>query len=358
MGASQALKVVSEVPAVELGAERHIVHSHRIGREFQVTVSRPLATPFVPGQTFPVMFALDGGMGVAGPMATVLGYAGAMAPALVVSVGYQPEQQHHRMTDLAHNQTTGFDGVAFGGGGAAFQAFLLDDLQPFIESRYPADLTRTALFGHSLGGLFAANVMADRPGAFGAYVIGSPSIVADPGVVGRVEKAISKAKGGRVFLGVGSHEDAFFISRGQDAGMLTGFARLDAALRRQPRIASKTHIYPGEGHVSVYSRIIEDAFPFVFPPRRPLTAPHPKPRRGALRRYAGVYTLPDGRKATITLTPGDMLMARVADLPWVPLTHVGANRFHAPTSDLDVLFDNAGFTITGGGGATWRGVRD
>jgi predicted alpha/beta superfamily hydrolase len=363
MPTAKRQKPITEAPALEVGAERFVMHSASIGRDFQVTVTRPAAAQFVPGQTFPALYALDNGLGVAGPMGRLLGMAGAMAPAIVVSVGYVSDQDGvHRSVDLSHNAATvgfsaDFDPITFGAGGAAFARFLEDDVRPFVEGRYGADPARAAIFGHSLGGLFAANVLADDPGAFFAYVIGSPSIWIDPTVVTRVEKAIARAKQGRVFVGVGSHEDAFQI-RGGEPHMLSGLLRLQAALQAQPRIASKAVVYPDEGHLSVYSRIIEDAFPFVFPPRRPLTTVEPKRSGRALARCAGVYTLPDGRKVTVTCTPGGLVRAQVEGLPQVGLIHVGGARFYAPTADLDVSFDAGGFTLTGGGGAAWRAARD
>src|SRR6185437_4614466 len=86
------------------------------------------------------------------------------------------------------------------GGGAAFEAFLLEDLKPFIEAHYPADPRRSVLFGHSAGGLFAANVFADRPDAFYGYVIGSASAWADPSLFARLAAAAGKAHGQHVYL--------------------------------------------------------------------------------------------------------------------------------------------------------------
>ena len=266
--ARKTWSLISEEPAVEFNVSRFIIPSVGIGRDFQVAVTLPSATPFLPGQTFPVIYALDNGHGIAGPLATLLGRAGTMAAAIVVSVGYPPPQHwKFRSTDLLHNSLT-LEGADIGGGGAAFQAFLLDDLKPFIEDRFPANPLRTVLLGHSYGGLFAANVLASQPDSFSAYVIGSPSVHADPAVVQRVMRA--KVKRGRVFLAVGSHEDVFQVRK---TPMLTGFARLRTALQRHRHITLKTHIYADEIHLSVYAKLIGDAFPFVLPSILNLTEP-------------------------------------------------------------------------------------
>ena len=83
-----------------------------------MTVNTPGATIFLPGQKLPVIYALDSGYGLAGPQGTLLSNTGAMEPAIVVSVGYLPNQSIFRNTDLLHNKTT-MPGTAITAGGGA-----------------------------------------------------------------------------------------------------------------------------------------------------------------------------------------------------------------------------------------------
>jgi predicted alpha/beta superfamily hydrolase len=343
---AEPVKVVAKGPAAERGATQLTVHSDRLGRDFQIVVSPPTATPFVPGQKFPAIYALDAGYGLAGPQAGLLGATGTMAPAYVVSIGY-PVGAGHRNTDLLHNRTVLDNKAYVGGGGAAFEAFLLEDLKPLIEAQYPIDASRAVLFGHSFGGLFAANVLADRPDAFAGYVIGSASAWADPGLAARVAKAVSSPHSKRVYLAVGSAEDSSLgpgPSRMQD-----GFLQLSAALKARPDIRLRAHVYPGETHLSYYPRLVTDGFAFVPPPARRLDAPQVKLPAKTLARYVGVYRLPDGRKVEVTNGIYG-LTAQVTGIAPVPLLQNGTDRFYAPTSDLDVRFDATGATLTGGGG--------
>ena len=204
---AEPLKVVSESLPVPPGLKSFVVHSDRIGRDFQVVVHPPAATAFLPGQKFPVIYALDSGYGLAGQNGLLLGNTGAMAPAFVVDVGYPVGQGMHRNDDLTHTKVTQGP-MSFGGGGAAFEAFLVEDLRPFIEAQFPVDPKRSVLFGHSLGGLFAASVFADKPDAFAGYIIGSASVWADPAVTAAVAKAAPRAKGARIYLSVGEYEGA------------------------------------------------------------------------------------------------------------------------------------------------------
>src|SRR6478735_4054726 len=93
-GAAKAepLKIVSqETPALP-GLKAFVLHSERIGRDFQVVAHLPSATAFLPGQKFPVIYALDSGYGLAGQTGVLLGNTGAMAPAIIVDVGYTTGQ--------------------------------------------------------------------------------------------------------------------------------------------------------------------------------------------------------------------------------------------------------------------------
>jgi predicted alpha/beta superfamily hydrolase len=351
---AEPLKVVSETPPVLPGFSQFVLHSDRIGRDFWVTVNAPSTVLFLPGQKLPAIYALDAGYGIAGPQGSLLSGTEAMAPAIIVSIGYRTGEAINRNTDLLHNKLTQ-DGRTIGGGGAAFEAFLLDDLKPFIEAKFPVDPNRSILFGHSFGGLFAANVFADKPDAFAGYVIGSASAWADPALVARVAAAAPKATGQRIYLSVGEKEGAGRI--GGSSQMTDGFNGLAEGLKGRPGVILKTQLYTGETHLSYYPRLIADGFPWVLPPPMPLGAAQVRLPAETLARYSGVYDLPDGRKLTIKAMPTGELTAQVADLPQVPLQQNGKDRFYTPTTDIDAVFDGTSLTLSGGG-ATLRVLRE
>jgi predicted alpha/beta superfamily hydrolase len=359
---AEPLKVVSDAAALPPGFEHFIVHSDRVGRDFEIWVNPPSATAFLPGQKFPVIYALDSGYGIAGPQGLLLGATGAMAPAIIVSVGYRSGQTIWRNTDLTHVKFAaqgGPPGVApmmVGGGGAAFEAFLQEDLKPFIEAKYPADPKRSFLFGHSLGGLFAANVFADNPDAYAGYIMGSASAWADANVVARVAAAAPKAHGVRVYLTVGEDEDASALTG--DARMRKGYLGLAAALKGHPGVTLKTEMYLGETHLSYYPRLITDGFPFVLPPTLPLSTAQVKLPPDRFARVAGVYRMPDGRQLRVFKAPNGGMAAQVTALGPVPLLPNGPDRFYNPTSDIDAVFDGQSLTMRAGGGAKLTIPRD
>lgn len=351
---AQPLKVVTENPPAQLGFSGFVLHSDRIGRDFKVTIYTPTTTLILPGQKLPVIYALDGGYGLAGPQGLLLSNTSAMEPAFIVSVGYLPGKSELRNTDLLHNKFTR-DDVTLGGGGAAFEAFLLDDLRPFIEARYPVDPARSVLFGHSFGGLFTANVFADRPDAFYGYIIGSPSAFADPALIARVAAAAPKAHGRRVYLTVGEKENAG--TPGGSSRMIDGYNGLLKALKGHPGVILKTQIYLRETHLSYYPRLIADGFPAVLPPAMALGAFQAKLPPATLAKYVGEYRLPDGRKVAITSNKEGVLSGRLADASEMTLQQNGADRFYSLAADANVTFDATGATLTGLGGGTMRADR-
>lgn len=56
---------------------------------------------------------------------------------------------------------------------AAFTQFIRDELFPVIQFRYRTSSIRT-LFGHSMAGYFATNILADTPNMFDNYIAASP----------------------------------------------------------------------------------------------------------------------------------------------------------------------------------------
>ncbi len=200
------LTVISESDHPAVNARRFVVHSALVGRDFVVIVSPPpIFASWVSadlkeagskqlGQKLPAIYALDAGYGVAGPIAQMMVGVGTMSPAYVVSVGYSEGQANWQRTDLLYRPVTE-GGVTYGGGGASFQAFLTQELRPFLEAKYPLDPTKAILFGHSFGGLFAANVLAHTPDAFDGYAIGSPSVWIDPQVLAALARGMRGMRG-------------------------------------------------------------------------------------------------------------------------------------------------------------------
>jgi predicted alpha/beta superfamily hydrolase len=330
---SPPLKIVSEGPAPQRRAVQLIVHSERVGRDFAIQVTAPGTPPILPGQKAPAVYVLDGGYDVAGPTGWLLGGAGTMAPAYIVTIGYPPGGPSTRERDLLFGPGTRPDGtVAPGGGGAAFRAFLLEELKPLMEARYPLDPKAAVLFGHSLSGIFTANMLADRPEAFSGYLIASPSVWADPGVVNRLKAAPAKAPGRKVFVAWGAEEAAYMVDGGQ---------KVSAALSGDPAdLALSTRAFDHEQHISYYPLLMSAAFPFLLPRAAPIRRPSPislTPEQS--RRYFGTYALADGRLVTIS-EDEDGLLLEVAALQPTNIYPEALDDFYVHGVDARLVFES------------------
>src|SRR5690606_4409466 len=110
----------------------------RLNRNYVIDVASPRRVPEgadVPEELVaehrlpdeaPVIYALDGGLGVMAASAYLLGFNFVMQPAYVVSIDYPEEWGREQWTarshDLLHERVSR-NGEAFGGGGADFEAF-------------------------------------------------------------------------------------------------------------------------------------------------------------------------------------------------------------------------------------------
>lgn len=327
---AQDLTVVEEGPAVQARAVQFIVRSQHADRDYLIQVTPPARPPVFPGQRAAVVYALDGGWGVAGAAGWLLGGGGAMSPAYMVTIGYPPGQPNSREADLLPRPATRQDGsVAHGGRSNRFTRFLLEELKPFIEARYPVDPSRAVLFGHSLGGIFTANVLADHPNAFAGFLIASPSVWADTTVPDRLRANSLDAAGPRVFVAWGEFEEPY---------MLEGGRQVSAALAgRDDRLA--THVFAGDFHITYYPAALGAALPFLLPRQAPLEFPVAVDVPAeALADLAGRYALPNGAEIGVTPT-AQGLSAALPGMPPVDLRPRSPTSFFVQGMDVRVDFE-------------------
>jgi uncharacterized protein len=132
------------------------------------------------------------------------------------------------------------------GDGAGFARVLLAELIPDIEQRYRVTRDRT-LVGHSLGGLFAANMLFVAPEAFRRMILVSPALYWDDAVMFRVEEKYASTS--HVL-----HAQVFTAAGGLEGGpMLPNVKRFASVLedRHYEGLVLQNHIFEDETHNSV-----------------------------------------------------------------------------------------------------------
>jgi len=137
-------------------------------------VHLPGGRSLVEGQSYPVIYLLDGGVLLGGLAAIQEFYNQFRLPEMIV-VGIS--NANNRTRDLTPSSIDSRHGASVqeSGGSDRFMSFLADELIPLIDSQYPTT-THRVLIGHSYAGLFAVNTLVTRPDVFTNYVAIDPSL--------------------------------------------------------------------------------------------------------------------------------------------------------------------------------------
>jgi len=146
------------------------------------------------------------------------------------------------------------------GGAEAFLAALTEEIVPWVDARYATADSRV-LVGHSLGGLFATHALLSSTDTFTHFLILSPFLAWDDGVIFERERAraeTNRALRARVFLAAGSEEDEPTIvpDMQQLAETLNG--------RQYPGLELEHRVFEGETHMSVIPVAVSRGLTFLF----------------------------------------------------------------------------------------------
>ncbi|WP_445683668.1 alpha/beta hydrolase [Sporosarcina sp. FSL K6-3457] len=261
-------------------AEQWEMQSSAEKRKYQIIVHVPSIA--APPTGYPVIYLLDGNS-VFATMVEALRMQchrpdkTGVVPAVIVGIGYQTNLPFapDRYYDFTSIPTTEFSHTSDGtllpkqGGAAAFLTFIEEELKPQIESEFNINKSRQAIFGHSLGGLFALYVLFTKPSAFQSYIAGSPSIHWNKKIMFEAEqKFISCLERSHInaelLIGMGELEKQH-VSRNYDhAKKLSD--RLAAQSNRGVNV--KFAEFEGEGHTSVLPVLISRALRFALKPEK------------------------------------------------------------------------------------------
>jgi predicted alpha/beta superfamily hydrolase len=247
--------------------EQFVVRSKIVGRDFLIQVAKPPSQDA--GGKSPAVYVLDGNatFGLAANIMQGATASGAMAPAFIIGVGYPSQRREDwqalRGRDLTFVRVPPTDPSDHEVTGEAmkFQRFLTEELRPLIEARYPVN--RAMLAGHSYGGLFAAHVLLNDPRAFDGYLIGSPSVWAEPALLDKAMAFIAPEKV-PVFISVGAKE-----AQQNDAvyHMVANMTSLAARLTdHASNLDVQAWVVPDENHTTVKPAFLARALQFALPP--------------------------------------------------------------------------------------------
>lgn len=151
------------------------------------------------------------------------------------------------------------------GEASAYGKFVTAEVFPMIARQYRADMRRKVFIGHSYGSLLGLDMMLKQPRAFEHYILGSPSLWFDAGVMFDREKAYAgknRDLPASVFFGVGGLERLAPGKRRsrseENADMVADLQEFDSALqtRRYPGLKTRVRVFADEDHASVFPLVL------------------------------------------------------------------------------------------------------
>lgn len=274
--AAEAAKA-AEAPSAYLLDDTEVrdVHARALNRDYQVFIALPESYRSS-DRRYPVLFVTDAAYGfpVTRSIAQRLAKHAGLEEAIVVGLSYAKGDSavFSRRRDYTPSvpRTQGYASdtpgraVAFGEA-EAYGGFIADEVFPLIASHYRADMRRKIFVGHSYGSLLGLQLLLSRPKTFEHYILGSPSLWFDRGVMFDREKAYAKGHKdmpASVFFGIGGRETlAAGKTRSrneEDADMVADVREFDAALRahRYPGLATRLEVFAEEDHASVFPLVL------------------------------------------------------------------------------------------------------
>lgn len=249
--------------------EVHDLVSKANGVTYELRISLPPS--YAQGQRrFPVVVLLDADYSfmIARNITDHLAERNDLPEVILVGVAYAgpPNYRVHRTRDYTPTfvATGGYSPEIqkVSGGAPLFRTALETEILPFVDRWFrtlPADRT---LVGHSYGGLFATWSLFSTPQLFSRYVIVSPSLWYDDGLLFRMESAhatspSARTLSARVYACAGTLENP---------RMPEHLTLLDQKVRSRtrPALIWRAEILDGETHNSIFPRCLSNGLRFVL----------------------------------------------------------------------------------------------
>ena len=281
---SEARESATAVPGVVLPDTESLRVHDPIGRDYALWVALPAGYAAHPQKRYPVVYVTDAlySFPLVRSIRNLVGQQGVNIEDFIL-VGLPPQEgltsKQSRSRDYTPSDPVrtpaGYysDDVTYGGA-AHYRDFLSDHALPLIDARYRTDPARRVFAGHSYGALLGAYVLTTQPDMFGTYILSSPSLWFDQGLLPRMQDAaVMPSQPIRVLLSVGGYETVKpgpRYSTGND--MLRQAADFAGQLQRSGRkLQVENIVIDGEDHLTVYPRVITRALLEVLPGEGPYT---------------------------------------------------------------------------------------
>ncbi|MEO6920726.1 MAG: alpha/beta hydrolase-fold protein [Collimonas sp.] len=254
------------------GTEVQSIPSKILHRDYEIFVSLPAsyATSAASKKHYPVLFITDANY--AFPLIRsidrrVSDHGTKLEEYILVGLSYakgdDPVKSRNRdytPTDTTKNKVNQPTGQA-----EQYRQFIEKEVFPFVAANYRADMSRKIFSGHSYGSLLGLHVLLTEPQMFNQYVLGSPSLWYDKGVMFDMERSYAashKDMPAQVFMLVGAFEAVnpndpnprYNKEFDMVKDMHTFEARLKS--RHYPNLSIHSEVIQDEDHLTVFPSLI------------------------------------------------------------------------------------------------------
>ena len=271
--ASSALAAPASPPAsyVLENTEVRDIRAQALKRDYQLYVALP--DSYRQGnKRYPVLFVVDANyaFAIVRNIAQRLNKHAGMEEVVVVGLSYangdggvySRRRDYTPTTPRKHDYRSDMPGrqPAFGEA-KAYGQFISGEVFPFIASNYRVNMQRKVFIGHSYGSLLGLQFLLTEPRTFEHYILGSPSLWYDAGVMFDREQAYAashKDLPASVFFGIGGLEK---LAPGkkrsrleEEADMLADLREFDGKLKshKYPGLKTRLRVFEDEDHASVF----------------------------------------------------------------------------------------------------------
>ncbi|WP_235194295.1 alpha/beta hydrolase [Janthinobacterium lividum] len=275
--ASSALAAPASVPAsyVLENTEVRDIRAQALKRDYQVYVALP--DSYRQGnKRYPVLFVVDANYSfpIVRNIAQRLNKHAGMEEVVVVGLSYangdggvySRRRDYTPTTPRKHDYRSDMPGrqPAFGEA-KAYGQFISGEVFPFIASNYRVNMQRKVFIGHSYGSLLGLQFLLTEPRTFEHYILGSPSLWYDAGVMFDREQAYAashKDLSASVFFGIGGLEKLAAGKKRsrleEEADMLADLREFDGKLKshKYPGLKTRLRVFEDEDHASVFPFIL------------------------------------------------------------------------------------------------------
>ncbi len=189
VAAAAPLQALAQSPYTLSRTEVHALPAPALKRNYQLFVSLPASYEAEPQRRYPVLFISDADYGFAllRSIARRVGDGGrGLEDFILVGLSYAEGDSPTVSRNRDYTPTPRRDG-----GGASkvygeaepYRRYLAEQVLPYVARTWRADMGRKVFAGHSYGGLLGAHILLNTPKMFEHYILSSPSLWYDEGLL-------------------------------------------------------------------------------------------------------------------------------------------------------------------------------